>query len=86
MQQKPKSAQEVEANSKEIQVLIQKLLKETVNPEPKVEHQTEIFKVLCDLTNAVINEAQFFRKNHGPKPTKSNTAGAADSQAPKRDP
>jgi len=83
LQKKPQSVQEVEETSGEINVLMDKLLSETVKPKPTKEHQTQVFNILCEYTNAVIQEAQFFRKNKGSNSAKGNTARHGDSEAAK---
>jgi len=74
LQKRPQTVQEAEEMSKEIKILMEKLLKETVKPEPSIEHQTQIFKVLCNHTNDIIQQAQFFRAHKGSSITKSSAA------------
>jgi hypothetical protein len=73
LQTKSKNFQEAEEISKEIKQHMEKLLSETVKPNPPIEHQTAVYNALIDITNATIKQAEFFRKNKGLNPTKSGT-------------
>lgn len=81
LQKKFTSFQDAEETSKEINQHMEKLLSETVTPKPNKEHQTAVYNALIDLTNAVLQEAQFFRKNQRSGTAKSNATG--HSSAPK---
>jgi len=83
LQKKPTSFQDAEEISKEIAQHMEKLLNETVTPKPNKEHMTAVYNALIDLTNAVLVEAQFFRKNKGSNIAKSSSARISTSQAPK---
>jgi len=83
LQKKPQSFQEAEEISKEIAQHLEKLLSETVKPKPPIEHQTAAYNALIDVTNALIEEAEFFRKNQGPNSGKRSTTRPSTTQAPK---
>jgi len=83
LQKKAASFQDAEEISKEINQHMEKLLSETVTPKPRKEHQTEIYNAIIDLTNAVLEKAQFFRKNQRPSPSKSNATQPHPAQTSK---
>lgn len=83
LQLKPEGPQDAETISQQIAEAMKALLSGTVKPYPKPEHETQVFNALIDITNKVIHEAQFFRKDKRPNAGKGNSARPGDSQAPK---
>jgi len=81
LQKRPQSTQEAKDISKEISEVMELLLPETVMPKPDKQHYLQVFNTLIDLTNKTMEEAEFFRKNKGPKSAKGNGTVPAAAQA-----
>ncbi|HLE74922.1 MAG TPA: hypothetical protein VI864_02630 [Candidatus Bathyarchaeia archaeon] len=62
---KPQTIEEVEKNSGTIAKAMEKLFAGTVKPTPKLEHQTQVFNALINLTNKTIEAAGLFRGDKG---------------------
>jgi hypothetical protein len=75
------TTEEADAISKEIKMAMEKLFAETVTPTPKVEHHTQLFHAIQELTSTVMKEAGIFRQDKGPDTEKSNTDGTGPPQA-----
>lgn len=74
---KPQTFEEVEKNSETIAKAMEKLFAGTVKPIPNLEHQTQVFNALIDLTNKTIDNAGLFRKQQRPSASSSRSAKPA---------
>jgi len=79
----PKSIEEDRQCREETKIWMLEVLKETVEPEPKKEHYLELWNILCDITNQVAEDAQFFRKPKRPDTGESKSISHSSAQAPK---
>jgi hypothetical protein len=84
--EQPKSLDEANQISQDIEGAVAKLFEECVKPTPQKEHYTQVLKALFDLTAQVQKDAGLFRKDTKSNRKKSNTISSTGSQAPKRDP
>jgi hypothetical protein len=75
LRKKTETVQEAETVSAEIQKAMDKLFTVTVKPKPRVDHETQLFNELNELTKKVIDEADFFHKDKGPDAEKSEPDG-----------
>jgi hypothetical protein len=65
-------------------VLMLEVFRETVEPEPQREHYLQLWNLLVEVTNAAVEDAQFFRKQQGSGVGEGGTAGVGTAQTPKR--
>jgi len=59
---KPRTNQEADEISGEITFAMKKLLSGTVTPTAPPEHELQLFKAVIQLTNTILEDAQFFRQ------------------------
>ena len=58
----PKTFEEAEKNSVEIEKAMIKLFEGTVSPQPKREHHIQLYNAVIEETNKALEQAGFFRK------------------------
>lgn len=76
LQKKAETTDEAEANGAEIKKAMDKLFTVTVTPKPRVEHETQLFTALNELTKKVIDEADFFHEHSGPNDQEGKPDGS----------
>jgi len=83
LQKHPATADEAKQMSEEIKPLMTLVLSQTAHPAPPMEHQTQVYQALINLTNEVVNEAAFFRGARRTDGAKSSTSSPPRGQTSK---
>ena len=73
-----------QSTREQAKVLMLEVFKETVEPKPQKEHYLQLWNCLVEVTNAAVEDAQFFRKPKGPGAGEGGAAGPDAAQASKR--
>lgn len=77
----PKTVEEAEQLSTQIQAAMEKVFEKTVSPKPAIEDYIVVYNQIIEKTNAELEKAGFFRQHQQPDIKKSGTVSDNDKQA-----